>query len=755
MNTEEKDFIRENDWQIIRSITKILRWLMLAFPVILFFNLLGLFQVNYWNLLWMTLLTGVVTFGPTLFLKMNMSMRFMKYATTISPMIMIAILGMEPGMGVYMTYGVGIMLSLFYHDKKLTFYTSIASYCMIVLSLFVRSLGVAQIEYETNFLWFFTRSLGFMIETVVVGFIGVKIADYSNRILMSLDNARKAAEIAEEKARRSDELEEAKLMAEKANRAKSEFLANMSHEIRTPINAVIGMNEMVLRECEEENVKEYARKIQSASQTLLLIINDILDFSKIESGKMEIIENPYELSSVLNDVVNMVQLKSEEKGLKFEPNVDSLLPHGLIGDEIRIRQVMINILNNAVKYTKEGGVYFTVTGERTAEGIVNLHILVRDTGIGIKEEDKKKLFNVFDRLNLKENRNIEGTGLGLAITRKLVEKMQGTICVESIYGKGSTFEIVLPQKIANDEPIGDFKEKYHKFLLSQEEYRESFYAPTATVLAVDDNAMNLFVVKNLLKKTKVNVTVCESGKKCLELAKNNHYDVILLDHMMPELDGIETLKLLRAPEFGLDKDTTVIALTANAIVGVREMYLSEGFDDYLSKPIDGVLLEKTLYKYLPKDKIIPAETKVAKPEEEKMQETKTQEVRQASDEGTEGLIDVAIGRQYSGEDEELYREMLQMFTELYSDNQKAIQSSFEAQDWKNYTIQVHALKSTALSIGGSELSEQAKQSEHAGKTLQGEDEEKKEEAKHFIIKNHENVMRLYEATTLEAKQYLQ
>lgn len=743
---QAEDFLYENDLQVIRNMTRILRWLMLAFPVILLFNVLGLFQINYGNYIWMTILSSLVIFGPSLSLRLNAPLWFMKYATTLSPMILVAILGMEPGMGVYMTYTLGIVLSLFYHDKKLTFGISIASYVLIVISLFFRSLGVAQIEYETSFMWFFTRCLGFLIETVIVGYIGMKIAEDSRRMLENLDNARKAAEIAEQKAKKSDELREAKIMAEKANRAKSEFLANMSHEIRTPINAVIGMNEMVLRECREENIREYAQNIHGASETLLSIINDILDFSKIESGKMEIVENQYELSSVLNDVVNMIQLKTEQKELQFELDIDGMLPNELIGDEVRIRQIIVNILNNAVKYTKEGSVVFTVKGETAGDGMIWLDITVRDTGIGIRKEDQSKLFSVFERLDLKENRNIEGTGLGLAITGKLVEKMNGKIEVESFYGQGSTFRIRLPQKVASPEQIGDFKEKYRRFLLSQKRYQESFVAPEAEILVVDDNEMNLFVVKNLLKKTRVQITLCSSGTECLRLASKKHYDVILLDHMMPGIDGIETLNRLRALPDSLCKDTPTVALTANAIVGVREMYLSKGFDDYLSKPIDGKLLEELLKNYIPEEKLLVTG------DQEAAEEQKSAEgVEPAAGIAEESeFLNTALGLQYSGEDMEMYRTMLQMFAEMRPEKQSEIQKSFENSDWENYTIQVHALKSTALSIGGSRLSELARKLEMAGKQMQGEDEEVRRTAEQLIQKQQVHLIRLYEDTAMAA-----
>lgn len=404
------------------------------------------------------------------------------------------------------------------------------------------------------------------------------------------------------KATRLARMEEQRAIA--ANEAMSNFLANMSHEIRTPINAVLGMDEMILRESDDERIIEYARTIEGAGRTLLSLINDILDFSKIEAGNMEIMESDYELSSVLNDVVSMIQIKAEQKNLKLAVNVNPSTPEKLHGDEMRLRQIMINVLNNAVKYTNKGKVTLKITFDQAGEDRINLIIAIADTGVGIREKDMDKLFGKFQRLDQNKNRTVEGSGLGLAIVHHLLELMDGTIDVHSVYGEGSTFIISLPQEVVSNEPVGDFRSKVSKTLPETPKYKESFRAPKAKVLVVDDTPVNVVVVKNLLKKTRIQVEGAGSGMECLEKVQKEPYDLIFLDYRMPSMDGIETLKRLRELPDNPNADTPVVALTANAISGARERFIREGFDDYMTKPIDVGSLETTLLTYLPKGKIV-------------------------------------------------------------------------------------------------------------------------------------------------------
>ncbi len=381
--------------------------------------------------------------------------------------------------------------------------------------------------------------------------------------------------------------------ADEANKAKSNFLANMSHEIRTPMNAILGMDEMILRETDDKRIRKYATNIQSAGRTLLSIINDILDLSKIESGRMELVPVEYDFASVLNDIVNMTMSKAEDKGLTYELTVDPNIPSVMYGDEIRIRQVILNIVNNAIKYTEKGSIKIFAGFKNDEKKLV---VRVTDTGIGIREEDMDKLFSSFQRLDETKNRNVEGTGLGLNITRQLAEMMGGSIKVESKYGSGSVFTVDMVQKVVDNTPIGDYTERLMKSHEQKKEFRPSLVAPDAKVLIVDDNEMNLEVIMELMADTKIRTSVALSGAECIEIVKKEHFDVILLDQMMPGMSGTQTLEIIKKEH--LADDTPVIALTADAISGARDNYIREGFSDYLSKPVMYVDLENILIKYI-------------------------------------------------------------------------------------------------------------------------------------------------------------
>ena len=388
---------------------------------------------------------------------------------------------------------------------------------------------------------------------------------------------------------------------EELNQAENHFFSSMSHEIRTPINTIIGLNEITLRGDIPEEVAENARNIQGASKLLLTLINDILDVSKIKSGKMEIINASYETGTLFSEIVNMIWIKAREKGLEFKLHIDPSIPSMLCGDEVRIKQILINLLNNAVKYTSEGSVTLSVRCERQGVNRVRVWYSVEDTGQGVKKENIPYLFNAFRRVDEEKNRHIEGTGLGLSIVKQLVELMGGEISVNSVYTKGSKFIVALDQDIVDEKELGTFTLDSRAKLRDGEVYRQSFEAPDAHILVVDDNDMNLMVVTKLLAATRIQIDTASSGAECLKLTQNHHYDCILMDHLMPEMDGIECLHALRAQPGGLCQDVPVVALTANAGSDNQLLYRKEGFSNYLAKPVSGALLEAAVLNILPRE----------------------------------------------------------------------------------------------------------------------------------------------------------
>lgn len=503
----------------------------------------------------------------------------------------------------------------------------------------------------------------------------------------------------------AEQLEKEKKRADTANEAKTNFLANMSHEIRTPITAVLGMNELILRESKESTIKQYAKDIEGAAKSLLSIINDILDITKIEAGKLSVISTEYDFSTVIKDVTNMISFKAKVKELAFKVVIDENIPQKLMGDDIRLRQILVNLLNNAVKYTHQGTVTLEINMlPPEVENTAKLSFRVKDTGIGIKEEDLQKLCMPFERIEEKRNRNIEGTGLGMSITKQLLELLNSRLEVSSTYGEGSEFSFILCQEIVDAEPIGSLDDHIE---LDSTEYQQSFEAPDAKILLVDDNELNRRVFVGLLKATKIQIDEAENGKECLEKIVKKAYDIIFLDHMMPELDGIETLHIMKEMEEYPSKKTPVVILTANAIVGAKEKYLKEGFSAFLEKPIDFNKLESMIKDLL--DESLLCETKVPSVKEQSYELTELPLV--------EGL-DWKYARMHFN-DEQALMDTVAFFVgaiEYDADELEQLSNAIEmVSGRKNYCTKVHSMKNSASTIGIIPLAGMAKVLEDAAR----------------------------------------
>lgn len=527
-----------------------------------------------------------------------------------------------------------------------------------------------------------------------------------------------------------------KSAADSANRAKSNFLADMSHEIRTPINAILGMNEMILHESKEEQTLDYASNIKSAGNTLLSIINTILDFSKIEDGRMSLVPAEFETQELVNGLVNSIYERAKDKGLKFNLDVDPSIPSKLMGDDVRISQVIMNLLTNAVKYTEKGEVTLSIRdlGQKD-KNVERLLVSVKDTGIGIRKEDMDKLAISFERVDEKKNRHIEGTGLGISIVTKLLAMMGSELKIRSEYGVGSEFYFELPIEVVDHAPVGEDTTGNTSKLTGSDIH---ITAPSARILLTDDNEMNCKVAANLMKLFMIKPTLCRSGRKTIDLMRENTYDILFLDHMMPEMDGLETLERLEQEK--LIKGAKVIALTANAVMGAKEQYISVGFDDYLSKPIEIAELEKILRKYLPADRIVEVQAggeKGSGEEEKKEEPSEPLEFRAVEEPEEEpedeimefpadpeggvridipGRLDhlrslglnVEEGLRYCAGDETFYLEMVKDFVAAAAERDEKLTQCLRDCNMKDYNVLVHSLKSSAKTIGSEDLFERAR-----------------------------------------------
>lgn len=530
------------------------------------------------------------------------------------------------------------------------------------------------------------------------------------------------------------EVIEAKERAERADKAKSNFLANMSHEIRTPMNAINGMSEFILRDSTDEEAKKNAAMIKSAAKSLISIINDILDFSKIESGKMEIINDTYSLSSLVNDVATMIRIRLQEKKVGLVVKLDPDTPSRLYGDEVRIKQVMINILNNSVKFTNEGQITFNIKHEWDGKGDCCLHVSISDTGIGIKKEELGKIFESFTQVDTKRNRSIEGTGLGLAISRRLVTMMGGELKVESVYGEGSTFSFDIYNKVIDAEPVGVLADNYDVKLVH--EVDKSFRRPNAKILVVDDNDMNLKVAAGLMKPYGIVPDLATSGPESLELVKNKTYDLIFMDHMMPKMDGVETMHRMRQMNGG--SEWKIIALTANAISGMEAKYVEEGFNGYLAKPIDPASMELVLKRELTEEK--NEEILEFDPEGEVLEfgpdegdapefeqgdsdrgetDGKPGGVKKGNDELIALLEEIGIntgaGLMHAAGDKDFYLEIVRDYVKAFKERSSQLQEYYESGNMSDYSILVHALKSNSNTLGIEDIGAKSKDLEFASK----------------------------------------
>ena len=503
-----------------------------------------------------------------------------------------------------------------------------------------------------------------------------------------------------------EQIRRAKEEAERANTAKSRFLANMSHEIRTPINTIMGMDEMILREDAKDvpkgyfmSVINYALDIRSASESLLGLINDLLDISKIESGKMHLVEQGYDVADMLRSMIKMIRVKSGEKDLTFDVDVDETIPRRLYGDSGKIKQIVLNLLTNAVKYTEEGGFTLKVSLEAQDEKKCSLRFSVKDSGIGVKPEDMEKLFTAYERLDEEKNSAIQGTGLGLDISRRFSELMGGKLWCESEYGKGSEFILTVDQKIEENHPMGRFVETEDD--RAKGPYVPQFIAPDADILVVDDNPMNLSVIKGLLRATRMFVTTASSGEECLNKIKYGSFNVVLLDHMMPGMDGVETVERIRQDH----PDLPVYALTANSTLG-EDFYVSKGFTGYLTKPIDSRSLELAIMKHLPEEMMMKPEITDAAEDIESVPEDRKGIYE------VEG-ISVDDGIRNSGGISS-FLDSVDLFAVTQEDAAAVIRRAYEENDIRLYTVKVHALKSSARIIGANDLSALSQKLEDAG-----------------------------------------
>lgn len=761
MGTENKSdisvYLENKEIAANKYVMKCFTITMLVYATALFLNLIGVFVIEQ-SLMWQGFIPSLIIYCVVVIVTKMVSMDNpgMKYFILFSIIMLFTITG------VFITYHV-VLVSLLpflyaalYSSKPVMryvyfltvvstiivvyggYYFGLCDANMVLLTDTVRSNYIIDGQFVLNMVNEDPSATLFLFFVAPRCLIYIAVVAVCSSLYKILNGSL-------EKARLTEELAEAKAEAERANAAKSDFLAKMSHEIRTPINAVIGMNEMIIRESGEAHIKDYAHDVKDSSVMLLNIVNEILDSSKIESGMMEIVPVNYEVSSLLNDLYNMTDIKAKEKGLELAFEIEPTIPGELYGDDKRIRQVLLNLLSNAVKYTNEGTVTLKVSAD-VAEGVAQVHYAVCDTGMGIKEEDIHKLYTAFQRFDLERNRNVEGTGLGMNIAQQLLKLMGSELKIESEYGKGSQFAFSVSQKVVNEQPIGDFNRRLSK-AKERTDYRQSYIAPKAKILVVDDYRMNLKVFRNLLKQTQIQVSTADSGPECLELLKEQTFDIIFLDHMMPGMNGIEVLHEIKKQ--GLNSGKPIVMLTANAMVGSGEKYMKEGFDGFLSKPILPEKLDKMILGFLPEE-MISKLTEVS----EELGEGETEEEIVVENEITPKLpvlielmkklpeLNFEKGFKTCSGDEEFYLELLQDFISLPI--KEELENFVSSKDYTGYNIRIHGFKNSAYSIGAEKLGDLAYQME---KGTDGEPTERLPGMQEMLFAQYDKICAVYNGIT--------
>lgn len=673
---------------------------MVVYLITFVLNIVGIFTIEQ-SLMWKGFLPALLIYSIVqVVIKakwISLSDKRTKYFILLSIIIMFTITGVFLTYHVVLTSLLPLLYTALYSSKKVTNYVfvlTVISTAIIVYAGYYFGLCDANMvllttgsmeNYIVNSEFVLTQINANPALNLFLFYVAPRCLIYVAFVTVCTSIYRIVSDSLE-KARLTAELQKAKEEAERANQAKSQFLAKISHEIRTPINAVLGMNEMILQESGEEDIRSYAEDVKNSSELLLSIINDILDSSKIESGKMELVPVEYSMGSLLHDLYNMIGIRAKDKNLELIFEVDATMPRGYFGDDKRIRQVLLNLLTNAVKYTEKGKVTLSVTCMRE-ETQGRLAFSVKDTGIGIKPEDLERLNEAFGRVDVFRNRNVEGTGLGINIARQFLSLMDSELQIRSEYEKGSEFSFEILQPIVDDAPLGDFNNRLEKSV--QQGKKIAFDAPTARILVVDDNKMNLKVFRELLKHTRMQIFEAESGRSCLNFLEQQKVDLIFLDHMMPEMDGIETMQAIT--ERKLCEKTPVVMFTANAIIGDKEKYLGEGFSDFLSKPVLPDKLEEILVKYLSK------ETEL---QESLSEGVVLERLRKSFPElNTEAGLTTCSGAV------NFYLEIINDFIRLPI--KEELSRYLEKGDLRNYCIRVHGFKNNAYSIGLREMGDLA------------------------------------------------